>query len=288
MKFANDGLGKILIGHQAPMALLKGRDYRPDRRRLFSEADEAENIWYQTFSVGLDQCCREACFILGIRLCSFAADGGSEMDVDGIGEAGDKEGPDETEAAGGGDDEEDENGEGWDEEEPPWAKRIMDILPLDARRLGGMRRFLAHDAAMILKGCWLPESFSPEGALLPRHLAGRFPGGAGRVPDDAFPILDGINFSLRHDPADESFQGGFDLTANRGTRCFACSFQGNQQGGQWRINDFSVDSYASTGSGFGNLFSRPSILSDNGHGCRQACLLLIDFYEDEEFGELLN
>lgn len=311
MNFSNAYYSKKLIGRQASLDLLQGRDFRPDRHHLFSTAEEEKNIWYKTFSVGLDQSCQEAYIILGLLLddeniikeagagvmymdsgtgnCmfSFASDEDSEADVDDIEADSLAEGPDEPEeedAPEADDDEEEEDS--W--EETPRAKRIMDILPLDEMLTGRKPYFLEHEAAMIIKGRWLPEAFSPDDAPLPRHLASRFLTGAEQEKDDAYPILNEISFEIKHDPAYDSFDGNFDILANRGTRYFVCNFDGNRKSGEWRINYFNVDSYASTGSGFGNLFNRPSTLSDNGHDYQQACLLLVDFYDDEEFGKLMN
>ena len=176
MKFSNAYYSKKLTGHQAPLGLLQGRDFRPDRHHLFSAAEEEENIWYKTFSVGLDQSCQEAYFILGLLLdeeniikeagagvmymdsgtgnCmfSFASDEDSEADVDDIEADSLEEDPDEPEEedAPKADDEEEDS---W--EETPRAKRIMDILPLDEMLTGRKPYFLEHETAMIIKGRWL-------------------------------------------------------------------------------------------------------------------------------------
>ena len=289
MNYSNAHYGKTLIGRRATLTLLRGRGFRQDRRRLFTDDGQWENVWYKTFSVDPDKNCREAYYTLALLLddgriirdvgaavlsvddgsggcmCQFSSDEESEMDVDDIIAA------------------DEENNVALYGREGACAKRIAEVRPLNTMLPGRWPWELEHETAMILKGRWLPRGYAANNAPLPRSLAGILEGAAPESVKDAR-VLGEIRMEVIPVPQYASFDGHFDILAGRGTRWIECRFGGKKKDGVWLTDYFNVECTTSTGQG--SLFFTPTRLRVSRHDFRQACLMLIDLYDDEEFRAL--
>lgn len=325
MEYSDNHYGKLLVGHKVSQDLLKGRGYRLDVKEYFKpffEEAKGETIWYKTFSVGLDMVCQEAYFLFGLELdgegrivdvgtgvmyvtssagdgfFSFVSDDDVSWDVDDIlpmanrydeydddGYEDDEEDEDLDEDEDNDLDDEDDEDEDW--EDAPSVKQVMDILPLSGMMAGNTPPWLNHEAAMILKGRWLPDGLSTKNLHFPTGLVDAFI----HQEQDArqgYPILRELNLSMKANAAGDAFEGRLSTLSNRGQRYLVFNFYGSLQEGEARMSRYNVDSYLSTGSSHGNLFTRPRMLDEMPHDERQALLLLMDFYNDAEFADILK
>jgi len=325
MQYENGKLNALLKGRTAGEEVLRGRGFRKDVHRHFGPEEGERVTWFKTFSVGLDACCQEAYYLLGLEVgpdsrimeagaavlymeggspCGMfvsLGDGPAEADVDDLGDSscldeGENPWPGAADGDGGpaafdaedaDNDEERDDEEDDDREEDPYRKTVMDIIDLKWVSGGELPWKLEHEAAMLVKGRWLPAGLDMEGLPLPRLLE-RHCKGLEAWPEDAqaAAMLEQVSMDLDFD--EDSFDGSFDLLCDRGTRYLVCRLSGSRGGADtWEIESMEVDSYTSTGSKYGNLFNRPRCLDDNPHDHFQANLLLADCCDDAEFKQLL-
>lgn len=313
MRYENREYGRELVGLKVNEVLLRGRGFRKDRFRLFTDSGEA---WYKTFSVGLDLCCQEAYHILGLDvgadnrvsavgsgvmymedgggcgcMFSFSAGDEGEGDVDNLDPASlhnlsrpwDEDEEEEEPEPEPDDEAFEDDEEDWD---MPSKKQVMDILPLSDMLVGRTPFALSHEAAMLKLGRFLPENSSPIGLALPKALSGLL--GEGGIPEeqDARDLLGDLGLTVEED-TDNSCGFTYSTLADRGRRYWVCRLSASRMDGSWRVSSFEVDSYPSTGSFNGNLFNRPHALGTMPHDERQAQLVLADVMDEREFFGLL-
>ena len=276
MKHRNKYYSDWLAGIPANPEMLEGRGYRPDSRALFGKPGAGESVWCKTFSVGLDACCQEAYFLLGL----LAADGrvkgagAAVMYLEGrTGCGGFVVLPPETEQ---------EDGDG----EDAYFQPLMDVVPLEWMPAVRTPLCLEHEAEALKNGRFLPAGFEPAGFVLPRALSGCYVAGVreGEGADDLF--LEDAGFHVTLEPDGRGFEGRFEFLADGGPRYATCAFSGTADPEGWRLDGLWVTAYPSTGTEMGNLFNRPMPLRDRPQDELQACLLLVDYCDGEEFGRL--
>lgn len=276
MKFSDKKYAELLKGIVVSKEMLEGRDYRPDKKKIFGRPKTGEKTWFKTLSLDLDQSCQEAYHVVGLRVDPEYRIVDVGVGVMYIGKGGGCGG-----CGGGFSISFGDEGDGDVDD-----KEIMDVLALsDMFAIKEIPFVIEHEIEMARKGRYVPSDFDPEGKPLPKRLVELLENQTDNKAEIRHHLLDQFNITLERDGDEGGFSCRFNTLSNRGRRYYDFTIYGSEG---WIIDSSDIDCYLSFGNTYGNCFTKAVSIDENDEDLNQAYLALVDLYIDAEFQNIVK